>query len=60
MDGLGDDHTKWSQTKTNAIWYHLDVASRKMIQMNLFTKEKQTHRLWKQTYGYLRRKGEEG
>ena len=24
--------------------------------MNLFTKQKQTHRLWKQTYGYQRRK----
>ena len=23
-----------------------------MIQMNLFTKQKQMHRLWKQTYGY--------
>ena len=27
-----------------------------MIQMNLFTKQKQTHRLQKQTYGYQRRK----
>ena len=29
-----------SQTKTNSIWYHLYVASKKMIQMNLFTKQK--------------------
>ena len=28
------------QTKINIIWYHLDVVSRKMIQMNLFTKQK--------------------
>ena len=29
---------------------------KKMIQMNLFTKQKQTHRLRKQTYDYQRRK----
>ena len=33
-----------SQTKTNILWYHLYVESKKMIQMNLFTKQKQTHR----------------
>ena len=27
-----------------------------MIQINLFTKQKQTHRLRKQTYGYQREK----
>ena len=27
---------------------------KKLIQMNLFTKQKQTHRLQKQTYGYQR------
>ena len=27
-----------SQTKTNTMWYHLYVESRKMVQMNLFTK----------------------
>ena len=41
-----------SQTKTNIMWYHLFVESWKMIQMNLFTKQKQTHRHRKQTYGY--------
>ena len=30
---------------------------RKMIQMNLFTKQKQTHRHRKQTYDYQREKG---
>ena len=29
-----------------------------MIQMNLFTKQKQTHRHRKQTYGYERGKGQ--
>ena len=43
MDGPGDYHTKWSkpdrQRKTNIIWYHLYVESKKeKIQMNLFTK----------------------
>ena len=28
-----------------------------MIQMNLFTKQKQTHRLREQTYGYQRGRG---
>ena len=32
------------------------VTSKKMIQMNLFTKQKQTHRHRKQTYGYQRGK----
>ena len=38
------------QWKTN-IWYHLDVASKKNIQMNIFAEQKQTHRAWK-NYGY--------
>ena len=46
-----------SQRKTNIIWYHLHVESKKMTQMNLFTKRKQTHRHRKQTYGYQRGKG---
>ena len=33
-----------SQTKTNIIQYHVYVESKTMIQMNLFTKEKQTHK----------------
>ena len=39
MDGPRDYHTKWSRTKTN-IWYHLYVESKKMMQMNLLTKQK--------------------
>ena len=30
--------------KTNITWYHLYVEFKKMIHMNLFTKEKGTHR----------------
>ena len=34
-----------NQRKTNIIWYHLYVEpKKKMIQMNLFAKQKQTHR----------------
>ena len=40
--------------QTNII-YHLYVESKtQMVQMNLFTKQKQTHRLRKQMYGYQR------
>ena len=50
-----------SQTKTNIIWYHLYMESKKTMQINLFKKQKQTHRLRKHTYGYKRGKGgEEG
>ena len=46
-----------SQPKTNTIWYHLHMESKDIIQINLFTKEKQTHGQRKQTYGYQRRGG---
>ena len=47
------------QRKTNIIRYHLYVESKKkMIQMNLFTKQKQTQKqiygFQKQIYGYQR------
>ena len=57
MDGPVDDHTKWSKSDRERqipYWYHLYVESYQRIQMNLFTKQKQYHRLWKQTYGYQR------
>ena len=40
MDEPRDYHTEYevSQRKTNIIWYQLYVESKKMIQMNLFTK----------------------
>ena len=49
-----------SQRKRNIIRYHLYVESKKMIQINLFTEWKQTHRLQKQIYSYQRRKVGEG
>ena len=42
-----------SQRKTNIICYHLHVESKNRIQMNLFIRQKYTHRHKKQTYGYL-------
>ena len=47
-----------SQTKANIICYHFHVESKKMIQINLFTK--QTHRYRKISYGYQRGKMEGG
>ena len=38
----------------NHMIYHLCVESNKMTQMNLFTKQKQTHRHRKLTCGYQR------
>ena len=50
------------QTMINITGYPFYVVSRKMIQMNLFTKQKQSHR--KQIFGYQRGEqrgaGEEG
>ena len=44
--------------KTDAIRYHSKVESKKMIQTNLYTKQKLVHRHRRQTYGY--QKGKEG
>ena len=49
-----------SQTKTNIIWYHLYVESKKIIQRNSFTKQKQTNRHRRQSYSYQRGRGGEG
>ena len=57
MDGPRDYHTKWSKSdRERQIWYHLCVECKKIIQTNLFTKQKQTHRHRKQIYGYQRGK----
>ena len=41
MDGLRGHYAKYvRQRKTNIILYHLYVESKKVIQMNLFTKQK--------------------
>ena len=56
MDGPRDYHIKWSKSdkdKYRMISLICGIFSKK-IQMNLFTKQKQTHRLWKQIYGYKR------
>ena len=47
-----------SQRQIHDITYMWNLI--KMIQMNLYTKQKQTHRYRKQTYGYQRGKGGEG
>ena len=61
MNGCVHYHTKWSKVDRERQISH-DITYmwnlKKMIQMNLFTKYKQTHRLRKQSYGYQR--GKEG
>ena len=52
MDRPRDYHTKWSKPDRERQIYV--ESKKKLIQMNLFTKQKQTHRLWKQIYGYQR------
>ena len=42
IDGLGDYHTKSERHKP---YDHLYAESKKMIQMNLFRKQRQTHRI---------------
>ena len=57
MDGLRVYHTKWSKSgRERQISYDITYMwnLKKWIQMNLFTKQKQTHRLWKQIYDYQR------
>ena len=59
MDGHRDYHTKWSKPdREKQISYDITYveSKKKMIQMNLFTKRKQTHRHQKQTYGHQRGK----
>ena len=57
IDGSRNCHTKWSMSdRERQILYDIMYMWNLMIWMNLFTKQKQTHRLQKQTYGYQRRK----
>jgi len=53
-NGPRDYHIKWRKSgRERHIWYHFYVESKKKkMQINLFTKQKQTHRLWKETNGY--------
>ena len=45
------------QRKTDIVRYWLHVESKKMVQMKLFTKQKQHHRFSKWIYGYHRMGG---
>ena len=53
MDGPRDYHTKWNKSDKDKYMIPLVCG---MIQTNLFSKHKQTHRCWKQAYGYERGK----
>ena len=46
-----------SQRKTNSIWYHLYMESKKYNKLVNITKKKQTHRHREQTSGYHWRQG---
>ena len=54
MDGLGNYHTKWSKSdREKQIPYDIAyMRNLKNMQMNLFKKQKQTHRFREWTYGY--------
>ena len=58
MDEPGDYHIKWNESeRERQISYditHMWNLILKMVQMNLFTKQKQIYRYQKQTYGYQR------
>ena len=69
MDGPRDYHSEWSKSDremtpltcdiTFITYNYLHVKSKKMIQMNLFIKQKQTHRHRKQTYINSYQRGKE-
>ena len=52
MDLEGIMLSEVSQTKTNAVWYHLYVKSKKQNKLVNITQKKQTHRYREQTSGY--------
>ena len=52
MDVPRDYYIKWSKSEKDKYDITYMWSLKKKIQMNLFTKQKQTHRLGKQTYGY--------
>ena len=55
MDLVNVTLSEVSQRKTQAMWYLLYVESNKIMQM--YTKQKQSHRHRKQIYCYQRREG---
>ena len=52
IDEKGDYHTKWSKSDKDEYMLSLTCVIQNMTQINLFTKQKQTNRHRKQTYGY--------
>ena len=58
MDGPREYHTKWSKSEKDK-YYITHMWKQKLIQINPYTKQKQTHRHRKQTC-YQRRKGKCG
>ena len=63
MDGPGDYDTKWSTPdRERQISYDIAYIQnlKKNMQMDLFTKQKQTHRLGEQNYQYEEGKVEGG
>ena len=57
MDTLGDYHTELSQIEKNKchmVSLYMESKKKRKIQMNVFTKWKETQRLGRQTYGYQR------
>ena len=59
MDGLGNYHTKGSESKRERqiSWDITYLWNLKKIQINLFTKQRQTHRYRKQVYGAKEEEG---
>ena len=61
MNGPRDYHTKWSKPGRERqvsydTTYMCNLKEKKKTQMNLFPKQKETHKHRKQTYGYQRGK----
>ena len=54
MDGPRDCHMEWRKSEEDKEMILLYVESKKVVQMNLLTKQKQSQTLKKQTYGYQR------
>ena len=54
MDGPEDYHTKWRKSDRERQIYYIAYMGtlKEMTEMNLFTNEKQPHRLREWTYGY--------
>ena len=54
-DELRQHHTMWSQSEKDKYYMiSLECAIKKILQMNLFSEQKQTHRHRKQTSGHQR------